>query len=941
MTTANNVFPNGPSQPPSAASLYAMLVELDQFRALPGFAVDYKVKTLVLLNAESPSEGETGYVYGDADPAKNGTYLYSVGPGWIFQGVTEQQLREAADAALSAAIEAGDDALADQIAAATDSLLGGVDADGNTLAKLKALIDLRVTEIDERVEEITAFSDETEFWIDRPASTPATAGALTATGTPYSSTRFVGPAVGATSDGIARSVTVEVTSALTAKIILVQPIRQNGTTFRSKVIAVKDVSGIGTGTQTIDLGDVPIEAGARVFIRRSAGAIDGDGTTAGSAEINASTAAVDDMLEMALGINRGLSIRLNYDAFPRSLGSRGIKGGLVADAGGDQRVDTSDAAGSVAATTGLPPQRIEVGADVGVDIPSGSSITGVRANLAIATSKADRFVLAIYRRETSDGNVDASMNTGTPEFLFSRLYLASAFGLVADGAHKDCYFDTDAIEVEDGYTYYAVISGITAAGGLGQFGYGTAHVRGQDRQRRRGWTIAGTGVTNVLTGTVNGALLVPISLGMGFIYVEPVGQTVAREQRDPVVRDKIMDATLTADGFDLDTRVLLNREYVEQLFTDSRTITAAAAGKERFDVLYLQRSALTTFAFSPTFGVAAGTERDEGGDAPEFIPTVDASLQGNQTPIARLKVTDSEMTVLPCWDVVNGDLEHLLPEIRADRERNQRILRRALGRIYRGGAVQIAGIGDSIMALGNVGVSPGSAAANGAARDIGTTQYYNAALGSDIISGITLYTAVQLGRADDSAGAVHTKLGFMWTFVEACQELGGQALGASGIVYDNWGINSQKWSNLSSGGTASTWLQNFCTAGGDLVVINIGMNDYTNPVIRTDALNTISYIRANMEDRDGNAPPIIIMGVAKPNSGIAQNFWRDCNRRLRDICTEAEVAFIDLLPWYDTPNLRAVGLTVDDTCTANGNNHPGIYEQQHIMGRALVNGTLG
>ena len=130
MTTASNVFPNGPSEPPSAAALYAMLVELDLFRALPGFAVDYKVKTLALLTAESPSEGETGYVYGDADPDNNGTYVYSIGPGWIFQGETEQQLREEGDALLAAG-------LADAIA----GVLGGVDADGNTLAKLKTLLD--------------------------------------------------------------------------------------------------------------------------------------------------------------------------------------------------------------------------------------------------------------------------------------------------------------------------------------------------------------------------------------------------------------------------------------------------------------------------------------------------------------------------------------------------------------------------------------------------------------------------------------------------------------------------------------------------------------------------------------------------------------------------------------------------------------------------------
>lgn len=133
MTTANNVFPNGPSEPPSAAALYAMLVELDQFRALPGFAVDYKRATFALLDAEDPAEGETGYVYADPDDEKNGTYLYSVGPGWVFQGLTEQQLREAADAVLAASI-----------IAAVDDLLDGVAEAGNTLAKLKALADIGV-----------------------------------------------------------------------------------------------------------------------------------------------------------------------------------------------------------------------------------------------------------------------------------------------------------------------------------------------------------------------------------------------------------------------------------------------------------------------------------------------------------------------------------------------------------------------------------------------------------------------------------------------------------------------------------------------------------------------------------------------------------------------------------------------------------------------------
>jgi len=430
---------------------------------------------------------------------------------------------------------------------------------------------------------------------------------------------------------------------------------------------------------------------------------------------------------------------------------------------------------------------------------------------------------------------------------------------------------------------------------------------------------------------------------MGFVYQEPVALTIANNTPTPIHIDKITGADINASGFDVSTKLDYTRDNAHFTTDDARTITAAAAGLVRFDMLYLDRSALLDFTEVPTFGVVAGTERAD--DPGEFIPTLNTGLTYGQMPVAYLRVTDAAVKALPVWDVVNGDIEHLVPQIRLDRERNQRILRRALGRIRRGAPIKIPLISDSIGAVGNVSKAIGEVNPNGVSRDRGATQYYNDNIGSDLVSALPLFTPVQMGYADDGAGAVHTKTSFMWTFVAAVQETSGLALGASGVLYNNWGINSQKVEHLHDGTSASTWLQNFCADGGDLVVINLGMNDYTLPQplfgFTPNYVKAVQYIQANMVDRDGNPPPIILMGVARPNSGITLGQWAATNRNIRSVAEATGCAFIDLMPYYDAPNLRSIGLTVDDTCSGNGNNHPGIYEQEGVMGRALVRQTLG
>lgn len=777
-------------------------------------------------------------------------------------------------------------------------------------------------------------------WVDPPATSLSTVGSVTPTGTPYNSTRYVGPAAGLPVDGIVRSLTVVVTTApLAAQIILMKPRRQLGAAFQFEVISTTSVSGLAVGTHTIDLGSISAPAGTRVLLRRSTGAIDGDATTAGSCEHNSATATIGEVKDLSLAINRALAMQLNYIALPvRTLSKNALKSGFINSTGGDQREDISSQAGSLAISSSLA-QRLEIAADVGIDIPVGSVLVGVKASLQIssAANKAMDYVLAIYRRATSDANVDASTNTGTLEYLTSRLFTGSSLGLVDGAAVKDVLFSLDSLTLETGYTYYASLSGIAANGGFGQIGYSVDYARSSLRQRRRGWTVSGTTVTSV---TTFGAEVIPVSLRMGLVFQEPVSVTLAENTPTPTYIDKITDASFTTSGFDLTTRIKYSRDNTYFDHDDQRTITAAAAGQTRFDILYLDRSLVLDFTERPTFGLAAGTERTT--DAPEFIPTVKASLQGHQTPIAYLRVTNSTLTVLPSWDAVNDDLEHLVPQIRLDRERNQRLLRSALGRIYRAGPIKIAGIGDSIMALGNVGTVAGYAAANGTARDIGRTQYYNTNIGSDLVTALPLFTSVQLGRPDDGGGSIHTKTGFIWTFVGAIQKLTNLALGTAGILYNNWGINSQRWQNLHNAGVASSWLINFCADGADLVIINMGMNDYnTSVTFYTNAVNAIQYMQANMVDRNGNPPPIIIMGIARPNNSITQNFWTAANRRVRAVAEETNCAYVDLNPWYDNPNLRAIGMTGADTCTANGTNHPGIYEQEQVMGRALIQAVLG
>lgn len=380
--------------------------------------------------------------------------------------------------------------------------------------------------------------------------------------------------------------------------------------------------------------------------------------------------------------------------------------------------------------------------------------------------------------------------------------------------------------------------------------------------------------------------------------------------------DSIADASVTQAGFDLTCSLAFDRNGVLTSLSDDQTISAATSTNKRYDIWYYDTDA-------GTFGVASGTER-------AVDPTVGIpALTINQLPLFLIRSTASAAVVTPLWNVYDYEVRSLAAQMEAERRRARRLLPNTLAKIRRGDPLRILGFGDSITALTGGAAVGSTSALNGAARDAaaassGTYQYLRGGYGSDIVDALPLYTAVQLGHADDGAGAIHTRVGWNWELVAALERAGAHVLGTN-LWYDNLGINGYATANAISGGSPTTWLNTGTGSGADLVVINLGMNELGNASTGTNMEFIIDeFLDAGIE--------VLVLGPPVVEQRTS--------RLIRSAAYTKGVAHLSLTPLYDSRYVQAMGISSADLYAANKSNHPGIEEFRSI-GRELVKTLLG
>ncbi|WP_159975902.1 MULTISPECIES: SGNH/GDSL hydrolase family protein [unclassified Novosphingobium] len=440
-----------------------------------------------------------------------------------------------------------------------------------------------------------------------------------------------------------------------------------------------------------------------------------------------------------------------------------------------------------------------------------------------------------------------------------------------------------------------------------------------------GWySVTGNTPATAAPGTVITALRLEVQYNISTVAV--TAAALARAT-GTYYADRITEAAVTPTGLSVATRIKYGRDGAEAAFTDTRTIAAPAGSLVRYDVLWID-------AETKAFGVTAGTERAT--DAYEFIPAIGAA---SRVPIANLRVSSAAIVAVPVWNLFDGIDRTIATQVGQDRTRARNCLRKFRAKIAKGAPIRIVSVGDSIQAIASeVSLAAMQAAPNGIYRDAAAApisaslHYLRDAIGTppgagnDVVDALPLYTSTQLGRANDGAGQIHTKFGFMWELVNALDDTG-YTLGAD-LFYDNFAISGQSSAGLVSAGAASPWMTAAVALAPDLIVFHMGMNEYASATTEANMLIAIDAAKAAGTE-------CIVMGAEYKNSASVLTGWELTNRALRRAAEYSGVAFQPSVPLYDTRFSSALGVAPADRCAANRNNHPGIREHAAI-GRELT-----
>jgi hypothetical protein len=445
-------------------------------------------------------------------------------------------------------------------------------------------------------------------------------------------------------------------------------------------------------------------------------------------------------------------------------------------------------------------------------------------------------------------------------------------------------------------------------------GAGLRYVEGGSSRTFPSSEYSGT-VGDTVTETLGNPVSVSIQIEVGYEWTEAVAGILANVD-GAVLDDRVISASYDIASMTLTTAATVSRNGVNSGVGDARAFTAATGSNVRYDMLYYN------FATS-AFGVLAGTERVE--DAPEFIPTVTSAPL---VPVFHVRVTASAITVVPVWNVSNGEDRSLTPWLDGMRARSRRSLRKTIERIRRGQSLRIVGFGDSITAIQSA--TPSSTVPNGASRDramaTGTANtYLRDNIGDDVVNALPTYTAVQLGRSDDGAGSVHSRIGWNWSLVSALEAFG-YVLGTD-LFYDNFGVGSTATTAAVSGASPSAWTTAAVALGGHLAVISFGMNELGASTTEANLVIVVNAFKASGAE-------VVLMGCPRPRVGSVSD-WALTNRAIERVARYTNSAFVPMTAIYNDEYIGAIGLASPDVCTANAINHPGLLEHSAI-GRELA-----
>lgn len=427
-------------------------------------------------------------------------------------------------------------------------------------------------------------------------------------------------------------------------------------------------------------------------------------------------------------------------------------------------------------------------------------------------------------------------------------------------------------------------------------------------------TQAGALTFHIVGATAVGAAVTLSAVSNGAVVAIEVTYTTRQDLPvGPSAGDAIESAVGAATGSNVDVYGKFNRLGVATDFRGTLVHAVAAGADIRYDVIYYDFDALT-------LGIQAGTARTI--DPSEFIP---ALTDSKRRALFNVRVTSAGVVdVVPVWEVQNGEVRVLESELRRERKRSRACLPKTLAKIRRGAALKIVSFGDSIVAIQSTTTS--LVTPNGAVRDVAAApltdvnHYLRDSIGADVVNAMPLYTSVQLGRADDGAGAIHSKFGFVWDLVTSIQAAGGA------VTYDNFGVGGSTSSQAVSGAALSAWGLAVAALAPDLVIVNFGMNERgvttteANIVIVCNAFKALGI-------------ETVCMGVARPNGSLVG--WDYTNRAIGRAAQFTNAAYVPMMPLYDNKYIGAIGCSTLDASAANRINHPGIAEHKAI-GRELI-----
>lgn len=703
-----------------------------------------------------------------------------------------------------------------------------------------------------------------------------------------------------TADTLLRRLAVRVSIIGTGKILVVD--RHNAVLSDTAVVTA-------AGVNTYDLSPgVFVPAGGRVWFLAATGLLRyvASGT---SYSIAASeyTGSVGDKLVAATtqaGVNVALECTFSSLASTHEARLDSVEDGAVRQAS----ANVASSGGAVVPyysteeqegtwTIGAPSLAFfEFAQDAGTDLVVGDTVTAVSADLIAATG-TDHFRVKVYERATSAGDIQVIEGTSTK--LAEAVITVGDFGLTLDASVTAAVkFPLTPFKVKSGMTYHVILEAFTAAQALANFGKGNVTTASESRQRRRGWyrTAASPTINNV-----------------GATSRSSTGLILAAAALPRSVLDRVIKASVSISSMDVTVLAIFERNGVARMLHTTHTIAAATGANIRYDTIYYDADA-------DSFGVVSGTERAN--DPSEFIPSIGAA---NRVPLYNVRATASAVTAQAVWGVYASEWRMLAAELEQERRRGRMCLRKTLAKIRRGAAIEIQGFGDSIVAFQS-GAAPSNTTPNGASRD--NLFYFTESIGSDVTGAIPLYTAVQLGRTNDGAGTTHHKVGFVWSLVNALDDAG-YTLGTD-LTYDNFGIASTTTTSAWTAGAATTWLSSAAALAPDLVVINLGMNEYGGAATEANMVSIIGTFRAAGSE-------VVVMAPARKTNAAAATMsqWRYTHRALHRAAVYAGAAFVPTMHLYDDDYLGVMGCTALDTCSANRINHPGIREHG-ILGMELT-----